>query len=172
MTTLPTNNWNSPKNVNSGETQEKPFSHRHRLLPTTHYHPSLARKVRQRGVSATQPTIPLVFRVRQRGHFLQTPCSKHEMEGELTPTPLPHSKRKMEGARVLSTHNPLHRSKSEMVGMSSSNPPTSPSLARNARQTSGKGLLYLGYTWVDLVLSRLSKLSRASQDASKAVKAI
>jgi len=37
---------------------------------------------------------------------------------------------------------------------------------------SGKGLLYLGYTWVDLVLSRLSKLSRASQDASKAVKAI
>jgi len=24
------NNWNSPKNVNSGETQEKPFSHRHR----------------------------------------------------------------------------------------------------------------------------------------------
>ena len=38
--------------------------------------------------------------------------------------------------------------------------------------TSGKGLLYLGYTWVDLVLSRLSKLSRASQDASKAVKAI
>ena len=39
-------------------------------------------------------------------------------------------------------------------------------------QPSGKGLLYLGYTWVDLVLSRLSKLSRASQDASKAVKAI
>ena len=24
------NNWNSPKNVNSGETQKKPFSHRHR----------------------------------------------------------------------------------------------------------------------------------------------
>ena len=39
-------------------------------------------------------------------------------------------------------------------------------------KSSGKGLLYLGYTWVDLVLSRLSKLSRASQDASKAVKAI
>jgi len=30
LTTLPTNNWNSPKNVNSGETQEKPFSHRQR----------------------------------------------------------------------------------------------------------------------------------------------
>ena len=30
MTTLPTNNWNSPKNVNSGETQEKPLSHRQR----------------------------------------------------------------------------------------------------------------------------------------------
>jgi len=30
LTTLPTNNWNSPKNVNSSETQEKPFSHRQR----------------------------------------------------------------------------------------------------------------------------------------------
>jgi len=42
----------------------------------------------------------------------------------------------------------------------------------NWNPSSGKGLLYLGYTWVDLVLSRLSKLARASQDASKAVKAI
>jgi len=39
-------------------------------------------------------------------------------------------------------------------------------------QPPGKGLLYLGYVWVNLVLSRLLKLSRASQDASKAVKAI
>jgi len=47
-----------------------------------------------------------------------------------------------------------------------------PSSQKKGRTTSGKGLLYLGYTWVDLVLSRPSKLSRASQDASKAVKAI
>jgi len=25
------NNWNSPKNINSGETQEKPFSHQQHL---------------------------------------------------------------------------------------------------------------------------------------------